>query len=311
MEKINFEFNLTAEQLANKQALVAKLLKDSRVKNFLKQHNLDDSFVFSYSTLFNKWVNTLNKCKGCKGLYECRQETTGKLLNLNFEKIMYNEVVSCKYLKQQRQELAHVKNYLKHTLSNDLLRLSLLEINERAKISGESNHYLGVVGEVIKNISSESHKGLYISGRPGIGKTYLLAAIGNFYAKEGKQVVYLNMASFSSECKMLMNEKALLNKLIKTITKADVLCIDDIGAEVVSSWYRDEILLPILNERMEKRALTYFTSNQNFHELERHFARNNNGSEEPIKAIRLMERIQSLSKELIMMGESRRINQNY
>lgn len=52
--------------------------------------------------------------------------------------------------------------------------------------------------------------------------------------------------------------------------KLDLLLLDDIGAETVTNWSRDEILGTILQYRMENNLSTFITSNLNISELEGH-----------------------------------------
>ena len=74
----------------------------------------------------------------------------------------------------------------------------------------------------------------------------------------------------------------------------------------MTAWSRDEILLPIMNERMEKHKLTYFTSNYTLAQLEEHFTTDSRGNSDPIKANRLIERIKALTFEKNVKGCNRR-----
>ena len=87
--------------------------------------------------------------------------------------------------------------------------------------------------------------------------------------------------------------------------KAEILILDDIGAEQMSAWVRDEILQVILQHRMQENLPTFFTSNFNFEELERHFATSRNG-DETWQAKRVMERVKFLAKEIHLEGVNRR-----
>ena len=87
--------------------------------------------------------------------------------------------------------------------------------------------------------------------------------------------------------------------------KAEILILDDIGAEQMSAWVRDEILQVILQHRMQENLPTFFTSNFNFEELERHFAASRNG-DETWQAKRVMERVKFLAKEIHLEGVNRR-----
>ena len=81
--------------------------------------------------------------------------------------------------------------------------------------------------------------------------------------------------------------------------------LDDIGAEYLTPWARDEILGTILQYRMDEDLPTFFTSNLNLKQLEEHFSMTSNGREE-VKARRMIERIKDLTKEYELTGESNR-----
>jgi len=86
--------------------------------------------------------------------------------------------------------------------------------------------------------------------------------------------------------------------------------LDDIGADSMSSWIRDDVLGVILQYRMQEELPTFFTSNFNMEQLEsEHLTTSQRGETEPLKAKRLMERIRLLSEEVSMSGENRRNKQ--
>ena len=89
------------------------------------------------------------------------------------------------------------------------------------------------------------------------------------------------------------------------IKKVPLLLIDDIGAEVTSSWSRDEILGPILQYRMQESLPTFFTSNLDLDALETHLSSSKDGIES-IKARRIMERINQLTENLTMISKNLR-----
>ena len=92
-----------------------------------------------------------------------------------------------------------------------------------------------------------------------------------------------------------------MDELIVKLKRVDVLVLDDIGGEINSSFSRDEILFPILDSRMNEGKITFFTSNYNMDELEKHFSiENKRKDENPVPAGRIMERIRKLSKEMVL-----------
>ena len=91
-----------------------------------------------------------------------------------------------------------------------------------------------------------------------------------------------------------------LHILNKTIKNVEILLIDDIGAEKVTEWNRDEILCPLLQYRMDNHLTTFFTSNLSLKELESHLSNSKQGVD-LVKARRIISRIEQLtdSKEMI------------
>ena len=63
-----------------------------------------------------------------------------------------------------------------------------------------------------------------------------------------------------------------LNEKIDYVKKAPVLMLDDIGAETMSAWTRDEILGTILHYRMSEQLPTFITSNFDYAGLRTSFS---------------------------------------
>ena len=148
--------------------------------------------------------------------------------------------------------------------------------------------------------------GLYLTGSFGVGKTYLLAATANELAKHDVATTLVHFPSFAVEMKnSIRNNEA--GAKINAVKKAPVLMLDDIGADAMSTWVRDDVLGVILEYRMQEELPTFFSSNFSMDQLEKqHLAINNQGVVEPVKAARIMERIKFLSREIEMNGEDLR-----
>ena len=83
---------------------------------------------------------------------------------------------------------------------------------------------------------------------------------------------------------------------------APLLLLDDIGAEYLTAWSRDEVMEPILQYRMDQNLPTFFTSNYSIDEIEKHFIING----DKMKAKRIIERIKQVSDEVELVGKNRR-----
>lgn len=103
-------------------------------------------------------------------------------------------------------------------------------------------------------------------------------------------------------------QKDTVGEKLDTVKKAPILMLDDIGADSMSSWVRDDILGVILQYRMQEQLPTFFSSNFDMLQLENeHLRVTQRGEDEPLKAKRIMERVRFLAKEINMIGKNRRL----
>ncbi len=146
-------------------------------------------------------------------------------------------------------------------------------------------------------------KGLYLHGSFGSGKTYLIAALFNEMAKKGIQTTLVYYPEFLRSLKSSFNTD--YEERFNFIKKSPLLLLDDIGAENVTPWSRDEILSPILQYRMDENLPTFFTSNLTLEELEKNLATTSSGVDS-LKARRIVERIKQLTNTESLISKNRR-----
>lgn len=102
---------------------------------------------------------------------------------------------------------------------------------------------------------------LYIHGRPGTGKSHLAAAIANVN-KMRMNVIYRSMPSLMDLVRENSNQ---LDALISQISDAELVIIDDIGADNRPTEWGEARIFTIINARVDKP--TVFTSNYDVSEL--------------------------------------------
>lgn len=101
---------------------------------------------------------------------------------------------------------------------------------------------------------------LYIHGRPGVGKSHLAAAIAN--CNRHMSVIYRSMPAFMD---IIREQSNALDTLMSQISGADMVIIDDIGADNRPSEWAEARIFSIINNRVDKP--TVFTSNYDVADL--------------------------------------------
>ncbi len=153
----------------------------------------------------------------------------------------------------------------------------------------------------------EKQKGLYIYGKPGIGKTFIMKRFVKTLAQKNNKVGFINVSNLVSNVKRSFNEENTYHKTLSILKEVNYLFIDDIGSEIISSWFRDEILFSILNERVEKNKVTFFSSNYSISNLQKLEAKTSNQKYLDInKSIKLISKIKALSIEIHLKGVNKR-----
>lgn len=279
---------------------IDKLAQEEAVQSFLKEHDLGMDFLKKNASDFLLWKDTLDRCKDCPGLSSCSQPLAGKrkMLDLDADGFLIHNFVSCAYQIQVDEKRKHQKQFwLSHMSPKEY------EIDLSSLAKGQAKEYQLAFRTILSSI--QDSKGVYLYGQPGVGKTYLMLGLCNLFAKENKSVCFVKLPQLISDFKQNLTDNEYRLKNMALLQKADVVTLDDTGAEAISAWTRDEIVLPILEYRMAHQKKTYFTSNYAPEELfNQYIIRNESNSK--ISALRLLERIRSLSNPCKLSGESRR-----
>lgn len=302
MEKINVRIELNDQQKAARAQLIDRVLHDQRVKAFQSAHGLSDAFISTYAQRFADWSAELALCDGCPGLQACRQKQTGYVLDLEMDGYLQSVLKPCAFQAKVDELTAHAKSYLVRDGGQELL---LADMSTLLNASFETD-YAAALGPIMAWLDEPSNRGYYLVGPSGVGKTYLAAAVLNRFAKQGVSVALVHVPTLAMTLKQSFDAPDHIESLLATIKRAKFVVFDDMGAESSSGWFRDEVLLPLLNYRMEHQKKTWFTSNLTLDGLRAHFRFNTKGDDEALKANRLMERIEGLSSPLYVGGKNRR-----
>lgn len=277
-----------------------KAREDKNFEKYISSIKLPHDTLMKYTSRLETCVLESNNCVNCKGLEFCKNELTGFYLNhkVNQDNLSFY-YQACKYKEQATKEKN--KNVYLFDIPESIAKARMKDIYVSDKNRKEAIVFLQnfIKTYDIKNPS----KGLFLHGNFGCGKTYLIVATLNELSKKEINSAAVHFPELLRDLKTSFDDD--FKEKFEFIKKVPLLLIDDIGAENVTPWARDEILGTILQFRMDSKLTTFFTSNFNLEELENHLSITK-GSTDKLKARRILERIKTLTVNMEMNSENLR-----
>lgn len=275
-----------------------KALEDEAFRRLITQYKIDEEVGMKYTSRLMDSSKEHTNCSNCPSLAACSNSVRGFCLTPKQNKNTINfSYDMCKYLKKEEYR----ENVQVFDVAKNIKNASIKNIytNDKNRIE---------IIKAIKNFINEykkgtNPKGIYLHGSFGSGKTYLISALFNELAKSRTTSVIIHtpelLRSLKDSFSTDYSEKFYLLK------HTPLLLLDDIGAEYLTAWGRDEVIEPILQYRMDEGLPTFFTSNFTILELEKHFTTASN-SIDKVKARRIIERIKQLSVEVELISKNLR-----
>lgn len=114
----------------------------------------------------------------------------------------------------------------------------------------------------------KSGRGYIMFGQPGNGKTHLAAAIVNVAARQGYTAIFERVPMLLAKIRATYDGGPVSERqIMKTLTEADLLVLDDAGAEKCTEW-TEPTLYTIIDERYTNKKSIIVTTNAGLEELE-------------------------------------------
>ncbi len=294
-EKSNLESRLMTNFLDS--------MKDEVFSKLVGKLKLSYEELSKYTTTLEDCSLEYKNCLSCKCLLECKNKVYGHafLPEVKNGKLRFG-YKPCKFKLKEQKEFSYLNNIYMSSEANDIkfARFEDIDVKDVTRLP-----VIKALTEFIENYrNNKKQKGIYLQGSFGSGKTYLISATFHELAKDGIKGAIIFWPEFLTDLKASFGKDDFQDKLNR-IKKSELLLIDDIGAENVTPWSRDDVLCPILQYRMQENLTTFFTSNFTLDALEEHLATSVNGVE-IVKSKRIMERIRHLTVEMEMNSENLR-----
>lgn len=273
-------------------------LKDPNFKEIVKSLNLSSDVLKKYTSLIEESSKEYEHCKNCPGLFNCLNKMEGYCyLPVNIGGISFT-YKPCKYKIAMMKKNSHLSSIKFFNTPDNIKSASLDDIYKTDKNRFEVINWL--MDFLDDFLEGKKCKGLYLHGNFGCGKTYLIAALFNELARKNYKSIIVFWPEFIRGA--FQDDFHLKYEQVK---KVPLLLIDDIGAENLIAYNRDEILCPLLQYRMDNNLATFFTSNLNIKELEQHLSISKNGVD-VVKARRIISRVEQLTIDMELISKNLR-----
>lgn len=115
-------------------------------------------------------------------------------------------------------------------------------------------------------VSEKPDKGAYFYGGVGTGKTLLAAIVAQEFIGDGNRVIFGDVPSLLVDIKSTFDGKTSTAAFVEELLDADLLVLDDIGAEKITDWSAEQVYL-LINGRYNAAKPTVVTSNYDFEAL--------------------------------------------
>lgn len=215
---------------------------NARAAGFEHVGNMVDQLIL-------QWRKTQQVCLECDGSNHCPFGGLIPVYEIDEEhEAVYWRVRRCNSARAQRRA------ELVATLAQSA---GIPFIFRQARLSiGDVDAY--VLQQIVAHMRA-SRKNLWLWGEHGVGKTRTAAAIAMAALRKARTVRFITVPTMLVKLKAAISDGALFAAMMTSITSAEVLVLDDIGAETVSAW-TSELLFSIVNERINANLSTVATS---------------------------------------------------
>lgn len=253
------------------------------------------------------YTRSADVCQACRGLEHCTQQFSGHFLapyadDLSDRLLFIHKPCDLEIARETQHRIRSLIN--SHYIPDHILQMTFEGLEkdpDRKDAIAETMRFcLSFEREATK-------KGLYLHGPMGIGKSAIAGALAHELARRSVDVIMVYVPDFLGEIKSAIKTGEVESKL-DALRNVSVLILDDIGAEPLTVWTRDEVIGPIIQRRMD-RLPTIYTSNLTVGELKTHLSQAKDEQvPNQVKAARLMERIEPFVKTIRVGGRNRRRN---
>ncbi|MCY9527493.1 ATP-binding protein [Paenibacillus larvae] len=215
----------------------------------------------------------------------------------------------CDVERMEREELENERKMRKARMERAFAKSMM---NDRLKQATFDNFLPRPGTESVRQAAEDfaygfenSKEGLLFFGRPGNGKSHLLAAIHHYLDEQGYVCLFLDWSQLSNLAKDTFNKnsKITLTDIVNSAIQCDLLTLDELGSGGLTEYEYNNILFPIINGRQGKK--TNYSMNLDLPRLKQWFEKDRYGNPLDIDG-RIFDRILGFCSIYENKGTSKR-----
>ena len=279
MEKINLDYNkdLNYEEILN------NLKSNKLIKNLINELQLTNQDIINNFDLLNNYAKINKKCLNCNSRHNCDHSTKGHKYELKKENDYYltDYFTICDFYKDYYIR----KNNLVFTTfkEEDLLDDS----QKNFVIDNASMLGMDFVKKVISIQKHEKVNGAFLQMKNSKLRLKLINSLSYGLLINHK----MSVVKFSDLLKIIKSEFKGSTNSFNIVLESDILLIDGLGNESITTWSRDEILMSLLDNRIQNDKITILCSEFSLEELKKIYKINYN---DDVKANQIIDKINEI-----------------
>lgn len=275
--------------------LVNDLRKDLEVYEQIKALNLTVGEVRDNIAKLTDFKDDYNYCKNCPGLDKCEKHIPHIKMSVKKEgNYLSTSYEPCGLIMEK---IRLDNKYLKSDFPDEWKRSSIGTLDLSAARRP-------VVKQFTKILKDESDMWIYVHGNHKVGKSFLLVTLANEYAarNKGQVAVYNTVNLLQNLAGLSYDDKEEFARQMVLVSNVPLLVLDNFGEEYKNEYIRDQILIPLLNEREHHSRTTMFASGFTIEEIQKMYSVGKSGG--AIRARQLGDILKSMCKEYDLTGAS-------
>ena len=268
----------------NLDQIVLNIKNDSVGKAIVEKLQLTDNDIILYYELLNNYISINKSCENCKSMKDCTHSTKGHKYGLKVDDFgdLTDYFTICSFYQDYYTKK---KNLIYSTFDTE----DVLDENQKRFIL-DNPSLLGLdnIKKIVAIQTNTSKSGVYLKVNNSKIRLKLIKSLAYNLLKNHK----VSIVKFSDLLKTIKSEfKIKEQDTFKILLDSEILIIDGLGNEAITAWSRDEILLSLLDNRLQSDKTTILCSEYSIEDLKKLYKL---GYNDDAKANQLIDKIKEI-----------------